>query len=195
METVRSFVAIELPETLKRALAALVARLKAAGSWPVKWVEPEGVHLTLKFLGNIEAGRVGEIVGALELAAAGVPPFRLMVGELGVFPNVRRCQVAWVGLEGDLDTLGNLQQRIETNLSQLGFPRENRSFTPHLTLARVRDRALPGERQQFGEVFVKASLDTDCVIEVDSINLMKSQLTRAGAIYSRLGAIKLKSGE
>lgn len=195
MEPIRSFVAIELPGVLKRALGELAARLKAAGSWPVKWVDPEGVHLTLKFLGNIETGRVGEIVDALELATAGVPPFRLQVGELGVFPNVRRCQVAWVGLKGDLDTLGNLQQRIETHLSQLGFPRENRSFTPHLTLARVRDQALPGERQQFGEVFVRASLDTDFQINVDEIVLMRSQLTRAGAIYSRLGTIKLKSGE
>ena len=191
-ETVRSFVAIERPAGLKRALGELAARLKAAGPVPVKWVEPAAIHLTLKFLGNIPVGRIDEVVRALETAAAGVPPFSLRVGELGVFPNVSRCRVAWVGLEGDLDTLSKLQQNVENQLTQLGFARESRAFTPHLTLARVRDRALPAERQRFGEAFTKTSLGAESVIEVREVSLMKSQLTPAGAIYSRLGSITLR---
>ena len=97
-----------------------------------------------------------------------------------------------MGLQGEVDKLARLQQQIEESLSHLGFARETRSFTPHLTLARVRDRASPDERERFGQEFLKASLSTDCIIEVDKINLMKSQLTREGAIYSRLGAVELK---
>ena len=146
----------------------------------------------MKFLGNIAASRIGDIAKAIEEAAAGVPPFRLEAGELGVFPNIRRPQVAWVGLQGKVDRLARLQQRIEASLSRLGFARETRAFTPHLTLARVRDWASAEERQRFGEAFLQADLTADCVIEVAELNLMKSQLTREGAIYSRLGTIELK---
>ena len=155
IEPVRSFIAIELPQGLKQALGELMGRLQETEPWPVKWIAPEAVHLTLKFLGNIAPGRVGEIIKAVEMAAAGVPPFRLRFGGLGVFPNIRRCQVAWAGLEGDLDALDSLQQSIENQLSRLGFARENRAFTPHLTVARVRDRALSEERQRLGESYVQ----------------------------------------
>jgi len=192
MEQIRSFIAIELPDELKAELSRLQARLKSGGQYPVKWVDPYSIHLTLKFLGNIAVDRTGKITAAIEEAAQEVPPFRLEVKELGVFPNLRRVQVAWVGVSGEADKLAQLQQRIETNLERLGFARESRSFTPHFTLARLRDRASPEERQEFGQLITSTRFEATTAIEVDAINLMKSQLTREGAIYSRISSVGLK---
>ena len=192
MEQVRCFIAIELPDELKAGLTQLQSRLKLGEQPWVKWVDPYSIHLTLKFLGSVAVDRIDEITGAIEEAAEGMSPFYLEVKELGVFPNLRRVQVAWVGVSGEVDKLGQLQQRIESNLARLGFAPESRPFTPHLTLARLRDRALPDERQRFGQLIVSTRFEAAYTIEVDTINLMRSQLTREGAIYSQISSIGLK---
>jgi len=192
MEQVRSFIAIELPEGLKKELTQLEGRLKLGKQPWVKWVDPYSIHLTLKFLGSIAADKTGEITRAMEEAAQGIPPFRLEVKELGVFPNLRRVQVAWVGIGGEVDKLGQLQQRIESNLVPLGFAAESRPFTPHLTLARLRDWAPLDERQRFGQLIASTKFEAIHSIKVDAINLMRSQLTREGAIYSRISSVRLK---
>jgi len=192
MEQIRSFIAIELPDELKSELTRLEARLKSDKQPWVKWVNPNSIHLTLKFLGNIAVDRTGEITRAIENAVQGISPFHLEVKELGVFPNLRRVQVAWVGISGEVDKLSQLQKHIETNLTPLGFAPETRAFTPHLTLARLRDQAPLDERQRFGQLIANAKFDTACPIEVDAISLMRSQLTREGAIYSRISSVKLK---
>jgi len=192
MEQVRSFVAIELPEELKAGLTQLQAQLKSGEQPWVKWVDPYSIHLTLKFLGNITVDRIGEITRAMEEAAQGIPPFQLTVKGLGVFPNLRRVQVAWVGISGELDKLSQLQQRIESNLARLGFAPESRPFTPHLTLARLRDQASLDERQRFGQLIADARFEAGYTIEVDTVSLMRSQLTREGAIYSRISSVGLK---
>ena len=192
MEPIRSFIAIELPDELKSELTRLEARLKSDKQPWVKWVNPHSIHLTLKFLGNIAVDRTGEITMAMENAVQGISPFHLEVKELGVFPNLRRVQVAWVGISGEVDKLSQLQKRIETNLTPLGFTPETRAFTPHLTLARLRDQAPLDERQRFGQLIANAKFDTACTIEVDAISLMRSQLTREGAIYSQISSVKLK---
>ena len=191
MEQVRSFIAIELPDELKLELTQLEARLKLGKQPWVKWVDPYSIHLTLKFLGSIATDRIGEITRAMEAAARGIPPFHLEVKGLGVFPNLRRAQVAWVGIGGEVDKLSQLQQRIESNLVPLGFAPESRAFTPHLTLARVRDQASLDERQKFGQLIVSTRFEAG-TIEVDAVNLMRSQLTREGAIYSRISSVRLK---
>ena len=192
MEQVRSFIAIELPDELRRILSRLQSRLKTESQTHVKWVNPYSIHLTLKFLGNVAADRIGEITGAMQNATGGISPFHFEVKELGAFPNLRRVQVVWVGVSGELDRLARLQQQIEESLARLGFARELRAFTPHLTLARVRDRASSAERELFGQVIANARLETDYKFTVNSISLMKSQLTREGAIYSRIGTADLK---
>ena len=192
MEQIRSFIAIELPNELKLGLTQLETQLKSDKQPWVKWVNPEGIHLTLKFLGNIAVDRTGEITRATEEAVQGISPFRLEVKGLGVFPNLRRVQVAWVGISGEIDKLTQLQKRIETNLTPLGFAPESRAFTPHLTLARLRDRASLDERQRFGQLIANTKFEVAYTIEVDAISLMRSQLTREGAIYSRISLVKLR---
>ena len=192
MEQIRSFIAIELPDEVKQALAQLQAQLKTGKQPPVKWVDPYSVHLTLKFLGNIAVDKTSEITGAIEKAAQGVPPFQLEVKDLGVFPNFRRVRVVWVGISGEVAQLSQLQKRIESNLSPLGFASESRPFMPHLTLARVREQASPIEQQSFGQLIANTRFEGVYGFSVDSINLMRSQLTSEGAIYSQISSVKLK---
>lgn len=191
MEQIRSFIAIELPDELKQELSQLQAKLKAGKQPGVKWADPYGIHLTLKFLGNISIDKTGEITRVIEESTQGISPFHLEVKQLGVFPNLRRVQVVWVGVSGEVDKLGQLQQRIESGLARLGFTPESHPFTPHLTLARLRDQTSSDERQRLGQLIANTSFESAHSIEVAAVNLMKSQLTREGAIYSRISSVKL----
>ncbi len=191
MEQIRSFIAIELPDELKLKLGQLKAQLQSGEQSWVKWVDPASIHLTLKFLGNIVLAKTGEILKAMEEATQTVPVFHLEIKDLGVFPNLKRVQVVWVGISGEIDKLGQLQQRIDSNLESLGFVPESRPFTPHLTLARLRNQATLDERQKFGQLIASTKFEAG-TIKVNAINLMKSQLTREGAIYSRISSTKLK---
>ena len=192
MEQVRSFIAIELPDELKAGLIQLQARLKLGEQPWVKWVDPNSIHLTLKFLGSIAVDKIGKITRAVEEATEGISPFCLEVKELGVFPNLRRVQVVWVGISGEVDKLGQLQKHIESNLVPLGFAPESRPFTPHLTLARLRSQVSLDERQRFGRLIANTKFETTYTIGVDTISLMRSQLTREGAIYSQISSTGLK---
>ncbi|MFC1983702.1 RNA 2',3'-cyclic phosphodiesterase [Chloroflexota bacterium] len=192
MEQVRSFIAIELPDELKVGITQLEARLKLSKQPWMKWADPYSIHLTLKFLGSIATDRISEITSAMEEAVQGISPFHLEVKDLGVFPNLRRVQVAWVGISGEVDKLSQLQQHLESNLARLGFAPETRQFTPHLTLARLRNRASLDERQRFGQLIATTKFEATYTIKVNAINLMKSQLTREGALYSRISSVKLK---
>ena len=191
MEQVRSFIAIELPDELKLGLTQLEAQLKMSRQPWVKWVDPYSIHLTLKFLGSIAVDRISEITRAMEEATQGIFPFHLEVKDLGVFPNLRRVQVAWVGISGEVDKLSQLQQYLESNLARLGFASESRPFTPHLTLARLRNQASLDERQSFGQLIVTTRFEATYTIKVDAISLMRSQLTREGATYSRISSVGL----
>ncbi len=192
MEQIRSFIAIELPPEIKLALSRLQAQLKSSQQRSIKWVDTEGIHLTLKFLGAVAADKIGEITKAIEISAQGIPPLHLEIKGLGVFPGMKRVQVVWVGMGGDIEKLSRLQQQLESSLEPFGFVPESRPFTPHLTLARVRDQASFDERQSLGQLIASTRFETAYGFSVDSVNLMRSQLTREGAIYTRLASVKLK---
>ena len=194
MERVRSFIAVELPEELKEELIDLNRRLQSGDHTGVRWVDPRGIHLTLKFLGDVAIDRLDNVIAALQEATCEIPPFQLEVGGLGVFPNPRRVRVAWVGISGETDKLQQLQQRVESSLARIGFPAESRKFTPHLTLARVRDQVSPDVRQNFGHLIINTDFKASHNIMVNTVFLMKSQLTRQGAIYSRLNSVGLGRG-
>lgn len=190
MEEIRSFIAIELPETLKEELGRLQAALKRGQPDGIRWVNPASLHLTLKFLGGVAPDKLPDIVEGIKDAAEGIPAFRLGVGGLGGFPNLERIQVAWVGLTGEVEKLQKLAERVETNMDILGFPPEGRGFNPHLTLARAGNLP-PDERRAFGLAISRTSFESATTINVESISLMRSQLSRSGAIYTRLESIRL----
>lgn len=190
-EQIRSFVAIELPEEAKKGLARLRKQLERDEHRFVKWVDPGGIHLTLKFLGNIPSKRVTEITEAMGKAVQGISPFRLEISGLGAFPSLKQARVLWVGIGGELDQLSTLQQNIDSVLAALGFAREERPFVPHLTLARVREGASLPERRSFGELVGSAAFEDKYPIEVEAVRLMRSQLTPAGALYTCLSVVGL----
>jgi 2'-5' RNA ligase len=190
-EQIRSFIAIELSDEAKKGLARLRRELERDEHKFVKWVEPGGIHLTLKFLGNIPSKRVTEITAAIEEAAQGISPFHLEISGLGTFPSLRQARVFWVGIGGEVDKLSRLQQNIDSALAALGFAKEERSFVPHLTLARIRQGASPLERRNFGELVGSTTFEDKYHVKVEAIRLMRSQLMPAGAIYTCLSAVGL----
>ena len=192
-EEIRSFIAIELPEEVKRGLAKLRRELERAEHTFVKWVNPEGIHLTLKFLGNIPSKQVAELTKAVEEATRGISPFNLEISGLGAFPNLKQPRVLWVGIGGEIGKLSSLQQNIDSALAPLGFTKEDRPFVPHLTLARIRQGASPVERRSFGELAMSTNFETSYPLDVKSINLMRSQLTPTRAIYTCLSVVKLQA--
>jgi 2'-5' RNA ligase len=158
----RLFAAITLPDSIRSELAALLDRLAARG-WPVRWSRPDGLHLTLKFFGDVAPERLGEIGAALETAAAGTLPIPLSLTEPGAFPNPRHPRVLWIGIAADR-ALELLVDRIERASAALGFAAEAKVFHPHITLGRVRDGAVlpPGVLKQIPvieEAFVADHLD------------------------------------
>jgi 2'-5' RNA ligase len=196
MENTRCFIAIELPPELKAELTRLQNKLRSApGGNSARWVASDGIHLTLIFLGNVPTDKIPAIMQVIEEAARETPELRLEIDECGCFPNNRRPQVIWVGLSGDIKILDELVNRLERSLARLGFKPEGRPFTPHLTLARMRDTATPGERQAIGEAISKTKSDVAVNLTVNGICLMQSELTPKGAIYTRLVEAKLKKNE
>ncbi|MEE9284667.1 MAG: RNA 2',3'-cyclic phosphodiesterase [Dehalococcoidia bacterium] len=194
MAKIRAFVAIELTPEMQRALGEVQARVKAAIDAPVRWVAPESTHLTLKFLGDIDHDQVEPIASAMAQAASDAQPFTLGLADVGGFPSLARPRVLWVGLRGDPpDTSGSglvrLQSDLERRLEPLGFARERRPFTPHLTLGRVRS---PGRLQWSQDPGGLGS--PGAAHRVESVSLMQSILRPQGAAYHRLSSARLGRG-
>lgn len=186
-DTIRAFVAFELPRRVMSCIEEIQSRLKKSDV-NLRWVRPESIHLTLKFLGNIQAADVEAIGGALEFAAQGVAPLVLEATALGVFPNLRRPRVLWMGIAGQTAGLNRLRENVETALTTLGFPTEARPFTGHLTLGRTKGTLK-------GRSLLKA-LETHTDFRsgpftVDRFFLFKSDLKPTGAEYTKLRAIEL----
>lgn len=190
MNEIRSFVATNLPAEIKEGLAAIEDKLALNRPW-VKWVEPSGIHLTLKFLGNLDPERIREVLEILGDLCHGAGPFRLEVGGLGAFPGVSRPRVIWVGVGGELEKLAILQRNIDEGLSRVGFAPEDRAFTPHLTIGRVREGADPVLKRELGREIEGSGSPFFGSFVVSSISLMRSQLTPKGAVYSELGSFLL----
>jgi 2'-5' RNA ligase len=191
-QQIRSFIAIELPLELKARLVQLQDEFKSAGFSFVKWLAPEGIHLTLKFLGNIPQSKIPEIIAGITKASQGIPPFTLETSDLGVFPNLRCPSVFWLGVGGDLENACTLQKRIDDELKPMGFVPEKRAFTPHLTLARLRETASLQNRNDFGDLLTRTHFSSKNIIQVKGISLMRSQLLPTGAIYSCLAEVNLR---
>ncbi|MCZ6535694.1 MAG: RNA 2',3'-cyclic phosphodiesterase [Chloroflexi bacterium] len=189
---IRTFIAIDIPPQAKDILAVAINGLQERGVSEVRWTRPQGVHLTLKFLGDIDPGLVDGITDELKAAAQGEESFGLSLGSLGVFPTPTNPRVIWVGLEGDLEVLKRLQEAVEEHISPLGFPRDKRGFTPHLTLGRVRNGLPSQKRREMGQALKKEHAIPTHRWEVQEIHLIHSTLTPEGAVYRKLGTAHLK---
>ncbi len=191
MDVVRSFIAIHLPADVRAELTSLEDKLKARRHPFVKWVDPEIMHLTLKFLGNVTVDSIPQIIEAMSSVAQAHYPFKLEVSGTGAFPNWQHPQVVWVGVGGESDKLNALHRDLESALSPMGFTPESRSFSAHLTLGRLRDRVTTDDRRRFAEFAQKISFEACHQFEVNAIRLMRSQLTPTGPIYSEMAAVGL----
>ncbi len=186
-QVLRTFIALELDDGLKSALTGMQDRLKrrvSAGA--VRWVRPDGIHLTLKFLGDTPADRLPAIQSALAEAAAGATPFVVQAEGLGCFPNLRRPRVVWVGLSEPTGALQRLRDAVEAQVAPLGFPTEGRAFSPHLTLGRVQRRASTSEAAEVGEVVRSAQVGLVGQIQATRVYFIKSDLRPTGAVYTTL---------
>ena len=196
MDTLRSFIALELPSDVKEALGKTQKALQAydqAASAVVKWVAPDSIHLTLKFLGETPLAKVNAIEAGMAEAARGCRPLTLRLGPTGCFPNGRQPRVLWVGVLGDLDALERLQAALEKSVAPLGFPTEGRRFSAHLTLGRVRDDARPELRRRLGAA-VQALHPAPATFTVSSLSLIRSDLQREGAVYTRVAEAQFGIG-
>ncbi|HEX5505276.1 MAG TPA: RNA 2',3'-cyclic phosphodiesterase [Thermomicrobiales bacterium] len=185
----RLFVAVELSEEARGALAEAQAACRRC-ALPVRWVDPQGAHLTVKFLGAVEPERVAALTDALATIVTGHRPFLLWTGPTGAFPSPRRPRVLWLGVTGPTDCLDDLQQDVEFALHGLGFPLEGRPFRPHLTLGRVRDGAAP-DAAGLTRALEEARHLAPAPLPVRDLRLMRSELGRGGPRYTTLAVAHL----
>lgn len=195
MEKIRTFIAIELNQALQDSLNRLQQNLKRqVPERAVRWVRPDGIHLTLKFLGDVPAPRIASISQTVESACRNLSPFRIELTGLGCFPNLRRPRVVWVGVREATGTLLRLQNAIESGLGVLGFAREDRSFTPHLTLGRVQRQADRSEQQRLGDLIAGSDVGSLGDMKVASVSVIRSDLRPTGAVYTTLAHAPLAKG-
>lgn len=191
-EQVRSFIAVELPRNVKKGLEQIEFRLKQGGYAGIKWVNSEGIHITLKFLGDISSEQIIEISKVLAETSQEMSPFHLEIAGLGAFPNLEQPRVLWVAINGEIAELSRLQQKIDFLLASCGFSKESRPFVPHLTLARLKDSILPEEKRKIGMFIKSLKLEAGFPFDAETVSLMRSQLTPTGAIYSCLFTAKFR---
>lgn len=181
MEFIRSFIAVPVGKEVEEAVENVEGVLKRARA-DVKWVRPGNVHITLKFLGDVEAGRLDEVSAALARALEGVRTFDAAVSGVGTFPpNPRRARVVFMSLSEGADDMKDLAVRAEEAMAAAGFEREKRPFKSHLTIGRVR-RGARGLDELAKSV--AAAQYKPLKLSVDRVNLVKSELTPSGAIYT-----------
>lgn len=183
----RLFIAVNLPDEMRKEIWDSAAPLRERRH-SIRWVAPEALHITLKFLGEVSGHREESVRKALQAATTGVHPFALPLGRFGAFPDPRRAKVIWVGCEPP-STLQLLQRQIEDNVSEIGFQRETRVFHPHLTLGRLRRGAESSRLKGLTGVLDRLSYAGEVVVH--SVELMQSELSPAGAKHTVRQSIEL----
>jgi 2'-5' RNA ligase len=184
---IRSFLAIELPKPILKKIEEVQGDLRSAHA-DVRWVNPEKIHLTLKFFGNIEESRIDPIFKSIEEPIRNTLPFSLKVQGVGAFPNLKNPRVIWMGLVDGREILVSFQKQIETQFEEIGFQSEDRSFHPHLTFGRMKSsrgkeelvgRMERHKEEEFGD------------LQVEKVVLFKSDLRPTGPIYTPLRELRL----
>lgn len=182
-KSIRAFLAADPPREVLDEIDRIQDRLRKAIQGDIRWVRPEGIHLTLKFFGAISESDVANISQAVKNTTSDVKPFTLGIRRVGAFPDVKRPRVLWLGMDGDVEILIRLQKKVDAELQTYGFEKEERSFKPHLTLARIREpRGVIG----LAKIMEKSEGYAAGSFSVAGLNLFKSDLTPKGAVYTKL---------
>ncbi len=189
----RSFIAIRIPTEIQSAISLSTAGLQEALPRPlVRWVPPQNVHLTLKFLGDVSSANLEQFAGALKKEVAKHATFTISVCEIGSFPNPRRARVIWIGLQAPVD-LDTLQRAVDAVALQLGYPMEGRLFSPHLTIGRVGQNISTGDLLKIRVALDATHIGVLGTAVVDAIHIFKSDIQPTGSIYTQLYTLPLKS--
>lgn len=187
-EKIRTFIAIELEPRVQDECGRLQERFKAVAP-EVKWVAPHNIHLTLKFLGSITASQVEEVKKILTEVSAKFKGFELTLQGIGAFPKPEYPKVVWAGVDEGKERLAECAELLEKSLERVGFPRETRAFSPHLTLGRIK---FLKDRRGFASLINSLDFKAQNRVQVERITLMKSTLTPKGPIYTPLFQAKLR---
>jgi 2'-5' RNA ligase len=182
-KSIRAFLAIDPPQEIFNEIIKIQERLRKTLQKDIRWVKPEGIHLTLKFFGYIYDSDIANISDVVKNSVANMKALLLNVRSIGAFPSVNRPRVLWLGIDGDTDALINLQVKIDAGLESYGFKKEDRPFRPHLTLARIKEpKGLVGlaETVKKNEDYIAGSFTAG------GLTLFKSDLKPTGAIYTKL---------
>jgi 2'-5' RNA ligase len=191
MSLLRAFVAIELPAYVCDAIQKQTTRLRQTlGNDFIRWVPTRNMHLTLKFLGDTAASHLDFLKQLLNREADSHPQFDIQLGGIGAFPNSRNPRLLWTGIHAPAD-LVSLQRGIESGASRLGYKPEERPFSPHLTIARVRQTASLTELQKIRTALDSIQFGNIAIARVDSIHLFKSDLQPGGSVYTKLFSASL----
>ena len=180
--TIRTFIAIELPEKIIYTISKVQEKIKSYGL-KMRWVRPENIHLTLKFLGDIQEVDTEKVARAITESVTGHPALSLAVKGIGVFPGIKKPRVLWLGISKPLDLLTALQQTLDDKLATMGFPREKRPFRGHLTLGRITSKIDPKTLHNVLKEFTQFESEQ---FFADRIILYKSDLNPGGAVYTKL---------
>lgn len=193
MNQIRVFIAIDLPKSIQDSIENQTSRLRqGTGNGLVRWVPPANMHLTLKFIGSISTSHVDFLKQMLTQAAETHSPFDLQIGGIGSFPNSKRPRVIWVGIHAPAD-LASLQKNIEAGATRLGYEKEERPFSPHLTLGRVRSDIAPADLQKIRSTLDSFQLGNIGSAKIDAVHLYKSDLHSDGSVYTKLFSVPFKN--
>lgn len=182
MSKIRAFIAISISSDIKQELAALIDKLKTSGA-DVKWVNPENIHLTLKFLGYISPEKIEEVKKVLDGIKSKFTPFKITFSGVGAFPKLSYPRVIWVGMQNGKDDAKRIYELLEAGLEKTGFKKEERAFSAHLTIGRVRSGK---NRQDLKSAIENLKFSPEKTQTVEHLTLFKSALTPKGPIYTPL---------
>ena len=191
MSDLRLFIAAELPAEWRDALAETIATLRGVIPARLRWARPEGIHLTLKFLGEVDEARLPDLTAALTAAAAQAEPFTLTGGPLGAFGGAARPRVLWAGVGGATEALDKLARAVDGACRPLGFRPERQPFRPHLTLARVPDSVPAVEAARITGALTRVAPPSLPPFTVSTLTLVRSELGPGGARYTPLATTDL----
>ncbi|MBS3812211.1 RNA 2',3'-cyclic phosphodiesterase [Candidatus Bipolaricaulota bacterium] len=185
----RTFFCLEIPEETRKRMAKLSEDIYQPAY--VKWVDPANLHVTLKFLGEVEPSRVDEIEEAAKAPADHNPAFTMEIDKLGSFPKVSYPKVIWLGSSSEPAEIHSLYADLEEEMAGLGFDPEERDYIPHITLGRTKEKN-NGRIKEMGRELESFSVGENWEVEIDELTLMESELRRDGPVYTPLFKLPLQ---